>query len=357
MQFRTSLVAAIASSLVALGASAAQAQQAQVLVYDSGVHGAALAQAQLDYPGTVTIASAADFATKVLSSPWDMVVVNAPSATPTGGWPALATYIAGGGKAALSFWDWDNSSSFGDPVLFTAFEVSNPVSITLTTGVTLFDSGTSTIFQGVTMPNSDWHTHYGDDGDTFTPTGTGIGLAHLGNPAEPTIVLGNQGRTMALPLLAEAGDTWVNSGELQTLWHNVMDLVLTGGCPPVNSEWISRVGTPANPNVFLAPSPAGPILGQSFAPFVDHSVFHPTAILDVVSVCAFPVNVASADGTLLVDLSSQVAFQVVNAGQPFNLAVPIDCAFAGITVQMQVGSVTVGDLQLTNALEVKIGTQ
>lgn len=352
---RFPLVSSLALGAVALATTAAPAQN--VLVFDAGQHGALVAQAQLDYPTTLTVATSVDFVSKLSTGSWDMVVANMPNSIPGGAWPALTNYIAGGGKAALSFWDWDNSSLVGDPILYAAFEVSNPVTITLTSGVTLFDSGTTTLFQGVTMPNTDWHSHYGDDGDTFTPTGSAIGVAHLGDPAQPTMVLGNGGRTLAMPVIEEAGDTWINSGELQTLWHNVMDLVLTGGCPPVNSGWISRVGTPANPDVFLAPSPAGPILGQSFAPFVDHSVFHPTAILDVVSVCAFPLNVASADGTLLVDLSSQVAFQVVNAGQPFNLAVPIDCAFAGITVQMQVGSVTVGDLQLTNALEVKIGTQ
>ncbi|MDF1798841.1 MAG: hypothetical protein P1V81_06670 [Planctomycetota bacterium] len=352
---RTPLVASLALVGITLASPSASAQN--VLVFDGGQHGALLAQAQIDYPTTLTVATTADFVSKLTSGSWDMVVANMPSAVPALVWPPLATYISGGGKVALSFWDWDNSSSIGSPVLLSAFEVSNPQTITLTPGVTLFDSGTTTVFQGVTMPNTDWHSHYGDDGDTFTPTGTGIGVAHLGDPAKPTMVLGNQGRTLAMPVIEEAGNTWINSGQLQTLWHNVMDLVLTGGCQPVNSEWISRVGTPPNPDVFHPPTIQGPVIGQPFTPFVDHSVFHPSAILDVVSVCAFPLNVAGPDGTLLVDLSSQAIFQVQNAGQPFDLAVPIDCAFVGITVQMQVGSIAVADLKLTNALQVKIGTQ
>lgn len=336
----------------------ATAQAQNVLVYDSGVHQQAWAAALVKAPVSSTLATNADFTAKVQSGAYEIVVANAPSGIlPAGAWPALAAHVAGGGRASLAFWDWDNDIGYGDPALLTAFEVSAPVSISLGPGFLLQDSGTTGLFQGVTMPNADWHSHWGDDGDTFTVTGGGVPVAHFGDPARPTVVLGNAGRTLAMPCFDEAGDTWLNDGSAARLWENVFDLMAVGGCTPTVSQAVSRVGIPANPDVLQAPGPAGPVIGSSFQPFVDHRNFLPTAILDVATVCAFQLNVATTSGTLLVDLGSQVAFQFVNAGQPFDFSVPYDCAFVGISATLQVGSLDATNLVLTNALDLKIGTQ
>ncbi|MDF1798842.1 MAG: hypothetical protein P1V81_06675 [Planctomycetota bacterium] len=345
---------ALALAVLGLGVGA-QAQN--VLVFDSGTHQHAWAAAQVKFPGSATLATTTDFATKVQSGAFDIVIANAPSGLlPGGAWPALAAHVAGGDRAALAFWDWDNDVGYGDPALFPAFEVSAPVTLSLGVGTVLQDSGTTALFQGVTMPNGDWHDHWSDDGDTFTVTGGGVPVAHFGDPTRPTVVLGNGGRTLAMPCFDEAGDTWLNDGSALRLWENVCDLMVTGGCTSTLAEVTSRVGTPPNPDVLQAVTSQGPVVGSSFQAFVDHTTFLPTAILDVASVCAFQLNVATTSGTLLVDLGSQVAFQFVNAGQPFDFSVPYDCAFVGIGATLQVGSLDATNLQLTNALDLKIGT-
>ena len=202
-----------------------------------------------------------------------------------------------------------------------------------------------------------WHNHWNDDGDTFTVTGGGVGLAHFGDPTRPAVVLGNQGRTLAMPCWDEAGDTWLNDGSGALLWENVFDLMALGGCTPTASSATVRLGFPANPDVLHPVAPGGPVLGSEFQVVVDHSLWMPTAILDVASVCVFQMNLSTSAGTLLVDLSTQVVSTFVNAGQPIAFPVPVDCALVGLPASIQVGSVAVGDLQLTNALDLVIGNQ
>ena len=116
-----------ASALLLL-ASAATGQT--ILVYDSGNHLQCWGAAQAKYPGSSTLATNADFTTKLQSGVYDVVVASAPSGLlPSGAWPALSNFVGGGGRAALSFWDWDNDAGYGDPLLLTAFEVTAASSI------------------------------------------------------------------------------------------------------------------------------------------------------------------------------------------------------------------------------------
>ncbi len=225
-------------ALVAGLATAAEAQLAlQILVFDGGSHGMALAAAQTDHPTGVTIATATDFQSKLTTGSWDVVVVSMPGAGPTVAYPDIVNYINTGGKVILALWDWDDNSGYGSPAINAAFQVSVALDTALVPGSTsLQDSGTSPLFLGVTMPNSDWHNHSSDDGDLFTPQTGAVGLAHTGDPAKPIMVLGNQGRTIAAPLLSEAGDTWINDGSALRLWRNMIDVVLTGGCPASPSK-------------------------------------------------------------------------------------------------------------------------
>jgi len=279
-----------------------------------------------------------------------------PGSVPTNAWPAIDTYVQGGGRVMVEFWDWDNNSGYGSPALLNTFQVSAPVTITFPTSPPLQDSGLTPAFTGVTMPNSDWHNHSADDGDLFTPLGGAIGMAHFGNPAQPTMVLGNSGRTIAAPLLSEVGDTWIIDGSIDKLYKNLLGILLTGGCGQLTATVLSRVGVPANPNVLQVLPFTGPQLGKPWLPLVDHSVFLPSAILDVASVCVVQLNLPIATGTLLVDLGTQIGFQVVNAGQTFAFMVPFNCALVGAGVSMQVGSLSATQLALTNALDVVIGT-
>jgi hypothetical protein len=205
-----------------------------ILVYDHNTHhNLAQTAAFALSPGGTVVANSATFDGLLAGGPWDVVAVDCPSNIPLSGWTALTNYVTGGGRVVLSYWDWDVN-----PALMTAFECSLSSSIDWT-GQTLQDSGTSTLFSGVTMPNSDWHNHWGDDGDRFNPLGTAVGLAHIGSPATPVMVLGNGGKTIASSVLDEAGDTWLNDGSGVALWTNMIQEVGGG----VSASCVQRFGT------------------------------------------------------------------------------------------------------------------
>jgi hypothetical protein len=168
----------------------------------------------------VTVASAAAFNTLLAGGGWDLVAVDVPSTIPAGGWGPTQSWVDNGGRAVMSYWDWD-----AFPSLANAFDVSVSSSFSLV-GRTLFDSGTSGVFSGVTMPNSDWHNHWGDDGDEFNLIGSSLGLGHIGNPSTPVMALGNDGRTIASFVIDEAGDTWLGDGSGVQLWENMMNMAL-----------------------------------------------------------------------------------------------------------------------------------
>jgi len=193
------------------------------LVYNqNAVHDFAETAAESLFPGQVTVAGSADFNSLLTSQSWTAVIVDCPGSIPSTGWQPLVDYVDGGGIAILSFWDWDDPN---DAVLLAPFDVSSPVTISLSSQ-TLTDLGTSAIFEGVTNPYSEWDNHFGDDGDQFTPINGAIGLAHLGVPSRPAIVLGNQGRTIATFLLDEAGPTWQGDGSGVNIWKNMIELVM-----------------------------------------------------------------------------------------------------------------------------------
>ncbi|MGB0954316.1 MAG: hypothetical protein ACPG31_13950, partial [Planctomycetota bacterium] len=174
------------------------------------------------YPGQVTVAIASNFNSLLAAQTWDGVFVDCPSTIPSTGWGPLVDYVNGGGTAILSFWDWDDPV---DAVLLTPFDVSAPITFGLTSQ-TLTDLGTSNVFLGVTMPNSEWTNSFGDDGDQFTPLAGALGLAHLGDPNKPVMVLGNEGRTIATFIIDEAGNTWIGDGSGVRLWENMIEMVM-----------------------------------------------------------------------------------------------------------------------------------
>ena len=222
-------VAVIASGVVVgMGAIPAVAR-ADILVYDHNTHHNLAQQAALIIdPGGTVVAASGNFNALLVSQEWDAVAVDVPSTVPSEGWGALITFVNDGGRVAMAFWDWDDNGP-GDPLLSPAFDVTPATKISLS-GLTLFDSGTSSVFAGVTMPNSIWHSHWGDDGDEFIPDPGAVGLAHIGNLLQPVMVLGNSGRTIASFLIDEAGDTWLNDGSAVQLWENMLNTVMGGEC-------------------------------------------------------------------------------------------------------------------------------
>ena len=201
----------------------------KLLVYDNNTyhqlaHSAALSLS----PGGTTVGDTNTFNQLLAIGGWDAVAVDCPSSIPSGGWTDLINYVAGGGRVVMSFWDWDTSGSSGDPALPGAFDCSIAQDISLT-GKALVDSGTSSLFSGVTQPNFDWHDHWSDDGDEFIALNGAVGVANVGNPLTPVMVHGNGGRTISAPALDEAGDTWLNDGSGVQLWVNMLNQVLNGG--------------------------------------------------------------------------------------------------------------------------------
>ncbi|MEM7204111.1 MAG: hypothetical protein AAF628_27870 [Planctomycetota bacterium] len=207
-----------------------------ILVYDDGsING--LAQTAAAAIGTTTVANQFDFNTQLTSGSWDVVVVDCPNFPPAEGWGDMENYVNSGGKAVMSFWDWDV-----EPGITAAFDCSVSASIS-TLGLTLFDSGTSSVFSGVTMPNSDWNNNWGDDGDNFNPAAGATGLGHFGTAATPCMVLGNNGNTVASFVIDEAGNTWLGDGSAVQLWENMINEVLGGGGGPTGDILVYDDGT------------------------------------------------------------------------------------------------------------------
>ncbi len=118
-----------------------------------------------------------------------------------------------------------------------------------------------------------------------------------------------------------------------------------------------RLGTPPNPNAFLPGVTSRPLVGQTWDPVVDHTTFHTSAILDILIIdLGAPINFLTGWGTLLCNIPPSSQIFSNPAGIPFAVPVPLDCAFVGLSACSQVGSFAPGNIQLTNALDIVIGS-
>lgn len=124
----------------------------------------------------------------------------------------------------------------------------------------------------------------------------------------------------------------------------------------VPASELVRMGTPANPLAFLPTPGAPPVVGQVWAPQVFHTTFQPGATLDLAFVTTGSTNVASPMGTILCDLGSTTFFFSKAPAQAFAIPIPALCSIAGAPLYAQVASIAGGDIQLTNGLDVTIGT-
>ena len=125
----------------------------------------------------------------------------------------------------------------------------------------------------------------------------------------------------------------------------------------VQSTEAVRLGAPSNPNALRPGATSGPVVGATWDPYIDHSVFVPSALVDMLIVGIAPVNLQLPGyGTLLCDLSAPNVQVFVLAGTPFLLPVPIDCTLVGIEACCQGASVSISGTTLTNALDISVGT-
>ena len=196
------------------GACLVTAAAQNILVYDENTNNQYALQGAQAIPGaTVTRAGSASFIGDLAGGPWDVVAVDCPSSIPAGGWGALQTYVSAGNPVVMGYWDWD---AYGG--LTGAFDATVTATIS-SVGQTLEDMGTTPIFAGVTMPHSAGSDSWYDDGDTFRP-GTGFGAAKFSAYADPVMVVGNGGSTIASFVI----DEWIGSDAI-TLWTNMINYV------------------------------------------------------------------------------------------------------------------------------------
>jgi len=200
---------------------------AGVLVFDeNSVHGLAVTAAN-NVSSDVTVGGSSDFNALLTGGTWDYVLMDVPSEVPTGGWGDIIDYISGGGRVALSYWQWDT-----DIVeLGAAFGYSAASAFALGSR-TVEDLGTSALFDGVTLPNSDWNNNWTFDGAGLGLAAGSIGLGSVSGITDPAIILGNNGRTIAGMVFDEAGDTWLDDGSGVKIWENMIGII-SGDPQPV----------------------------------------------------------------------------------------------------------------------------
>lgn len=152
------------------------------------------------------------------------------------------------------------------------------------------------------------------------------------------------------------------------------DTVILGGAPSVSETGASgvvyvmhsaassesvRVGVPPNPAALMPGVTSGPLIGSTWDPFIEHATFMPSAVLDFMAITASGFNLPLLSlGTLLCDPTFIV--EIVTApgpGTPFAIPIPTECKFAGVSICTQGASLSaLGGIQLTNALDITIGT-
>jgi hypothetical protein len=166
------------------------------------------------------------------------------------------------------------------------------------------------------------------------------------------------GSLSVLPNLGAFGKTQVlgvTPGSVLT--GNLPAPVLLGAASGPGNQ-VQRLGTPPNPAALLPAPAGGPLVGQPWNPRIDHTTFFPGALLDLLAVTPLPspVDLPTAFGTILCDISSPILFFDSPAGLPFAIPIPLNCNLVGKTICTQGVSTDGLDVQLTNALDITFGT-
>jgi hypothetical protein len=234
-------------------------------------------------------------------------------------------------------------------------------------------------------------TGIGIEGDvityTFTVSNTGIadltnvvvndpmaGLTIIGSPIA-SLLVGESSSAITGTYTITAADvitgSVTNSASVTSKDANLVDITDISGTaidnnvpteiciPSSESIELVRLGTPANPNVFLPGQTSGPVTGEVWDPVVDHTTFMPAAILDIMAVSFLgPVNVPIPGiGTMLCEtISAPPLYFFRGPSIPFKIKIPDICTLVGLSLCTQAGSVDGNRLvKLTNALDITIG--
>jgi hypothetical protein len=94
--------------LVIIVATVQVAAADKILVYDDNTQHQLALQAAVSSPGAVVVrANSVTFGPLLRSRTWDLVLADMPSTEPdVSGFSALTDYVNGGGRAVMSFWEW-----------------------------------------------------------------------------------------------------------------------------------------------------------------------------------------------------------------------------------------------------------
>ena len=97
---------------------------------------------------------------------------------------------------------------------------------------------------------------------------------------------------------------------------------------------ISRVGSPANPDALKFGAIDGPRVGQTYAPFIEHTTFMPNSQLDILLVSLTTANIPLGTyGTLLGGPADTTLF--ASTGAPFAIPIPLNGALYGLQLTLQ----------------------
>jgi hypothetical protein len=187
---RSSTRGLVLSVLLAVGPSGSAFATA-ILLYDENSTfnnpQAALANLGLSF----TVGTAGTFNTLLTGSAWDLVIMDVPSTLPSGGFTDLISYISGGGRAILSYWQLQ-----ADAALQAAFGVSVASGFTTPQDVHAWDPG-HPIWAGVSSLTS-WSDQWADDGDRLDSAGATLigGFTAAAAAGQGAIGVGNGDRTI-----------------------------------------------------------------------------------------------------------------------------------------------------------------
>jgi hypothetical protein len=186
----------------------------------------------------------AAFQTQMAGGPWDLVLVevygDSLSAESEG---ALAAYVAGGGRVALSTYDWrDSLANIFEADLLSTYDT--PLNIETWTSHQLFTTPNSV--PDPLVPATDGCS---TDGGRFQPIGGGVAVGgYTGAPAsnEAAVIVGNSGRTVLfggiLGLFGDDNDSDLKADGVE-MAENIISYLLgvapaaTAAPVPTVTEW------------------------------------------------------------------------------------------------------------------------
>ncbi|TAJ14482.1 MAG: hypothetical protein EPO68_12750 [Planctomycetota bacterium] len=214
--------------------------------------------------------------------------------------------------------------------------------------------------------------YFNDPDGINTSTSDGDALyTLLGNPVTPPTLPPNQtaatfrfqviadSQVNLLPTLGAFGKTQVlGTTPGSNLTGAIVGPASIGAVGGTALETV-RLGSPPNPNAFRPGFTHAPVLGQTWDPYIDHASFAPGALLDAFGVTLAPINVPLPPfGTLLCLPPVAGPLFKVPAGQKFAVPIPIACELVGVALYTQAFSLDgLGNIELTNALDIVLGTQ